>query len=158
MKKLIALLLAMMMVMSLCACGGSDDAEETEEDAAVEETVADEAEAEAEVAAADAEAPAETEELPDDVDASASGEASADAADMDVEFYEPTSAYSKDFEGYRQYCIDGFLADQFHPDELEESTVEEFENMTEDDYESGDRYTSLTDLGVLLTYEEFLAY
>ncbi len=155
MKKLIALLLAMMMVMSLCACGGSDDAEETEEAvAAVEETVADEAE----VATADAEAPAETEELPDDVDASASGEASADAADMDVEFYEPTSAYSKDFEGYRQYCIDGFLADQFHPDELEESTVEEFENMTEDDYESGDRYTSLTDLGVLLTYEEFLAY
>lgn len=149
MKKTIAIVLAvMMMACVFCACGSE------EEPAAPAAEAAPAAAPEAEAPVADAAAPA-GEAPAGEASGEPSGEASGEP--MEVEFFEPTDAYSRDFEGFRQYCIDGFLADQFHPEELEESTLAEFNAMTEDDYMNGDRYVALTDLGVLCTYEEFLA-
>ena len=178
MKKYLALVLALVMLLALCACGDTaEEAAPAEETAAEEVAPAAEAEvpaAEAEVPAAEAEVPAAEApaEEPAPAEEASEGDKKADGAPegdkkaegapegagMEVEFFAPTAEYSKDFAGYKQYAIDGYLADQFHPADLEEETVADLEAMTEADYADHTYYNNLTDLGVLLTYEDFLAY
>lgn len=146
MKKIIALLLAVMMLMSVCAACGSKD------DSTAEAPAAPAADAAAQDAAApDAAAPA----APAEGDASGepSGEASANPPTPD--FYEPTDAYTKDFEGYRQYVIDAFATDPGAPEELKESYNAEFNAMTDD---TGTTVQALIGLGLICSYEDFLAY
>ena len=132
MKKAIALLLCLIMVLSLCAACGSKE----------EETVAEAPAAEA--------APAVAAE---------GGEASGEASGaMQVEYYSSAGTdYARDFEGYRQYCLDAFALDAFAPDDVKETTVAEFESMTEDNFQDGERWTALIGLGVFDDYETFLA-
>ncbi len=153
MKKLTALLLAVMMVMALCACGGSDDSSAAEDAAEI-----------AAEPAAEPDAAAPGSETADAAEEPAAGEASGEpsgepSGEMDVESYMPDEGdYAKDFEGYRQYCRDGYLADAFHPAELEEETLAEIDGATEDNYTECTNWTNIIDLGVVLSYEDFLAY
>ncbi len=148
MKKIALLLLAMLMVLSLCACGAKEEAPATEAAPAAPAAPAAAPDAAAPVAAAPAApaAPAEGE---------ASGEPSGEIPAP--EFYAPTEAYSKDFEGYRQYVIDAFATDPGAPAELKESYNASFEAMTEDTM-ADTSVTNLIDLGLICSYEEFLAY
>jgi hypothetical protein len=142
MKKTIAFILATMMMLSLCAaCGGGSDTTET----ATEPAAQAEAAAPAAEAAAAPEAPAE---------GAASGEPSGEAAPT-PDFYAPTDAYAKDFEGYRQYCIDAFATDPGAPEELKEQYNAEFAAMTDD---TGTTVQALIDLGLICSYEDFLNY
>lgn len=147
MKKITVLFLAMLMVLALCACGAQEEAPAAEAAPAAAPVAAPEAAAPVEAAPAEAPtAPAEGE---------ASGEASGEIPAPD--FYAPTAAYSKDFEGYRQYVIDAFATDPGAPAELKESYNASFEAMTEETM--GDTSVSnLVDLGLIVSYEEFLAY
>jgi hypothetical protein len=149
MKKTIALILATMMMLSLCAAcggGGSDTTETATEPAAQAQAAAPAAEAAAPAEAAAApEAPAEGEP---------SGEPSGEAAPT-PDFYAPTDAYAKDFEGYRQYCIDAFATDPGAPEELKEQYNAEFAAMTDD---TGTTVQALIDLGLICSYEDFLNY
>lgn len=136
MKKTIAMLLAVMMLLTLCAACGSKE--------------------EAAVPAAEAPAAAPADEAPAaaPVDA-AEGEASGEIPAPD--FYAPTDAYAKDFEGYRQYVIDAFATDPGAPEDLKEAYNASFEMMTEETM--GDTsVANLIDLGLIVSYEEFLAY
>lgn len=135
MKKIVALLLAMMMVFALCACGGGDKADNAAAAPA------------APAAAPDAAAPAAPAE------GEPSGEPSGEPPAPD--FYEPTDAYAKDFEGYRQYVIDAFATDPGAPEELKESYNAEFNAMTDD---TGTTVQALIDLGLICSYEDFLNY
>ena len=143
MKKIVALLLAVMMVMSLCACGAKEEAPAEVAPAAVVEAAP-----AAPEAAAPAAAPAESA-------GEASGEASGEIPAP--EFYAPTDAYAKDFEGYRQYVIDAFATDPGAPEDLKESYNASFEAMTEETM-ADTSVTNLVDLGLILSYEDFLAY
>ena len=136
MKKIIALLLAVMMLLTLCAACGSK-----------EEAPAPAAEA---PAAAPAAAPAV---------AAVEGEATAEASGEipAPEFYEPTDAYAKDFEGYRQYVIDAFATDPGAPEDLKEAYNASFEMMTEETM-ADTSVANLIDLGLIVSYEDFLAY
>lgn len=140
MKKTIAMLLTALMMLSLCAACGA------KEETAPSEVAPVEAAAPAEVAApAEAAAPVEGE---------ASGEASGEIPAPD--FYDPASGnYAKDFEGYRQYVIDAFATDPGAPEELKETYNAEFAAMTDD---TGTTVTALIDLGLICSYEDFLAY
>lgn len=140
MKKTIALLLAVMMLLTLCAACGSK-----------EEAPAPAAEA---PAAAPAEAPAAAPAV-----AAVEGEATAEASGEipAPDFFAPTDAYTKDFEGYRQYVIDAFATDPGAPEELKEAYNASFEMMTEETM--GDTSVSnLIDLGLIVSYEDFLTY
>ena len=144
MKKIVALLLAMMMVLALCACGAKEEAPAEVAPAAVAEA--------APAAEPDAAAPGAA---PAEAAAPAEGEASGEIPAPD--FYAPTDAYSKDFEGYRQYVIDAFATDPGAPEDLKASYNASFEAMTEDTM--GDTsVANLVDLGLIVSYEEFLAY
>jgi hypothetical protein len=147
MKKTIALILATMMMLCLCAACGGDTTETAAEPVTQAEAAAPAAEeaAPAEEAAAAPEAPAEGD---------ASGEPSGEAAPT-PDFYAPTDAYAKDFEGYRQYCIDAFATDPGAPEELKEQYNAEFAAMTDD---TGTTVQALIDLGLICSYEDFLAY
>lgn len=138
MKRILALLLTMVMAFALCACGSK-----TEEPAAAPAAAPD-------AAAPDAAAPA----------APAEGGASGEASEPpQVQSYMPDQgSYSKDFEGYRQYSKDGYLADPFHPAELEAETLAEMDGATEDNYTSCTNWSNIIGLGVILSYEDFLAY
>lgn len=139
MKKTIAMLLALLMMLSLCAACGSK-----------EEAPAPAAEAPAAAAEAPVAAPAV---------AAVEGEASAEASGEipAPDFYEPTDAYAKDFEGYRQYVIDAFATDPGAPEDLKDAYNASFEMMTEETM--GDTSVSnLVDLGLICSYEDFLAY
>ncbi len=87
----------------------------------------------------------------------ASGEPSGEASGEipAPEFYEPTADYAKDFEGYRQYVIDAFATDPGAPEELKEAYNAEFAVMTDD---QGTTVLALVDLGLICSYEDFLAY
>lgn len=137
MKK-IALLLALVMLLCLCAACG-DKAEEAAAPAAA-------AAAAAAPAAAPAEAPA----------GEASGEPSGNPPEVQY-FPSAGTDYARDFEGYRQYCLDAFANDQFAPEDVKTATKAEFEAMTEDSFQSGERWTALVGLGVFDDYETFLA-
>lgn len=145
MKRIIAMLLAVMMVLALCACGSK--AEEPAPEAAAP-------------AAPAAEPDAATPEAPAAPDAAPAGDASGEASEKpEVQSYMPDQGnYSKDFEGYRQYSKDGYLADPFHPAELEAETIGEMEGATEDNYTQCTNWMNIIDLGVILSYEDFLAY
>lgn len=142
MKKVIALLLAALMVLSLCACGSKEEAP-----APAEAPAAPAAPAEAPAAA-----PAPAVEA---VGGEASGEASGEIPAP--EFYEPTDAYAKDFEGYRQYVIDAFATDPGAPADLKEAYNASFEMMTEETM-GETSVANLVDLGLICSYEDFLAY
>ena len=144
MKKIVALLLAMLMVLALCACGAKEEAPAE---------VAPAAPAAAPAAAPDASAPGAA---PAEAAApEAAGEASGEVPAPD--FYAPTDAYSKDFEGYRQYVIDAFATDPGAPADLKESYNASFEAMTEDTM-ADTSVANLIDLGLIVSYEDFLAY
>jgi hypothetical protein len=149
MKKTFALAMATALLCLCAACGGGSDtatAETAAEPVTQAEAAAPAAEAAAPVEAATApEAPAEGE---------ASGEPSGEAAPT-PDFYEPTDAYAKDFEGYRQYCIDAFATDPGAPEELKEQYNAEFAAMTDD---TGTTVQALIDLGLICSYQDFLAY
>ncbi len=149
MKRIIAMLLAVMMVLALCACGSK--AEEPAPEAAAPAAPA------AEPDAAAPEAPAAPDAAPA---GAASGEPSGEASEKpEVQSYMPDQGnYSKDFEGYRQYSKDGYRADPFHPAELEAETIGEMEGATEDNYTECTNWKNIIDLGVILSYEDFLAY
>lgn len=136
MKKTIAAILALVMMLALfAACGTKEEP----------------APAEVAPAAAPA-APAEPAAM---VEGEASGEASGEIPAPD--FYEPTDAYAKDFEGYRQYVIDAFATDPGAPEDLKEAYNASFEMMTEETM--GDTsVANLVDLGLIVTYEDFLNY
>lgn len=140
MKKTLALILALMMVMCLLsACGSKEEAA---------------APAEA-PAAAPAEAPAAAPAVAAAPEGDASGEASAPP---EVQYYPSAGTdYPRDFEGYRQYCLDAFANDTFAPDDVKAATNAEFEAMTEDNFQSGERWTALVGLGVFDDYDTFLA-
>lgn len=125
MKRIIALLLAVLMLLALCACGAKDEAP-------------------AEAPAAPAAPPPAGE---------TSGEPSGNPPTP--EFYEPTNAYAKDFEGYRQYCIDAFATDPGAPAELKDAYNAEFKAMADD---TGTTVQALIGLGLICSYEDFLAY
>lgn len=135
MKRTIAVFLALVMMLALCAaCGAKEDA----------------APAEVAPAAAPA-APAEAAAPVEPVEGEASGEIPA------PDFYEPTDAYAKDFEGYRQYVIDAFATDPGAPADLKEAYNASFEMMTEETM--GDTsVANLIDLGLIVSYEDFLNY
>ena len=140
MKKMTALLLAVMMLLTLCcACGAKEEAPAVEA-APVEAAPA---------AAADAAAPVEAAAAP------AEGEASGEIPAPD--FFAPTDAYTKDFNGYRQYVIDAFATDPGAPDDLKESYNASFEAMTEETM-ADTSVSNLIDLGLIVSYEDFLAY
>lgn len=141
MKKITALFLTMLMVLSLCACGAKEEAPAEAAPAA-----APEAAAPVEAAPAAPAAPAEGE---------ASGEPSGEIPAP--EFYEPTDAYAKDFNGYRQYVIDAFATDPGAPADLKEAYNASFEAMTEETM-ADTSVTNLIDLGLICSYEDFLAY
>lgn len=134
MKKTIAKLLAVLMLLTLCAaCGSKEETEAPAAEAAAPAAVP-------AVAAVEGEATAE-----------ASGEIPA------PDFYAPTDAYAKDFEGYRQYVIDAFATDPGAPEDLKEAYNASFEMMTEETM--GDTsVANLIDLGLIVSYEDFLAY
>lgn len=140
MKKIVALLLAMMMVVSLSACGAKEEAPAEVAPAAVAEA--------APAAAPDAAAPVEAA-------GDASGEASSEIPAP--EFYAPTDAYARDFNGYRQYVIDAFATDPGAPEDLKEAYNASFEAMTEETM-ADTSVSNLVDLGLILSYEDFLAY
>lgn len=144
MKKIVALLLAMLMVLALCACGAKEEAPAE---------VAPAAPAAAPAAAPDASAPgaAPAEAAAPETAGEASGEVPA------PDFYAPTDAYSKDFEGYRQYVIDAFATDPGAPADLKESYNASFEAMTEDTM-ADTSVANLIDLGLIVSYEDFLTY
>ena len=150
MKKLTALLLALVMVLALCACG-SDTAEAPAADTAaapVEEA------APAEEAAPVEDAAPAAEEAP----AGEAPEGGASSGEMDVEYFPSAGTdYTRDFEGYRQYCLDAFANDAFAPDDVKDLTNTEFESMTEENFQDGDRWQALIGLGVFDDYETFLA-
>lgn len=138
MKRTLALVLVIVMTMCLLSACGSK-----------EETAASPAEA---PAAAPAEAPAAP---AGDAAGEASGEASAPP---EVQYYPSAGTdYARDFEGYRQYCMDAFANDTFAPDDVKAATNAEFEAMTEDNFQSGERWTALVGLGVFDDYDTFLA-
>lgn len=137
MKKTIAVLLAVMMLLTLCAACGSKE----------------EAPAEAPAAAPAAEAPAAAPAAAPEGEAS--GEPSGEIPAPD--FYAPTDAYAKDFEGYRQYVIDAFATDPGAPADLKESYNASFEMMTEETM-GETSVANLIDLGLIVSYEDFLAY
>lgn len=140
MKRTITALLVLMMMLSLCAaCGAKQEAAAPAAPAAPAAAPVEEA------------APAGA-AVEGDASAEASGEASAAPT---PEFYEPTSAYAKDFEGYRQYCIDAFATDPGAPEELKEAYNAEFAAMTDD---SGTTVQALIGLGLICSYEDFLNY
>ena len=145
MKKIVALLLTMLMVLSLCACGAKEEASAPEAAPAAPAAPAAAPDAAAPVEAAPA-APAEGE---------ASGEPSGEIPAPD--FYAPTEAYAKDFEGYRQYVIDAFATDPGAPADLKESYNASFEAMTEETM-ADTSVANLIDLGLIVSYEDFLAY
>ena len=141
MKRIVALLLAMMMLMSVCAaCGSKDDSADAPAAPAAPAAAPD-------AAAPDAAAP----------EAPPEGEASGDPSENPPtpDFYEPTDAYSKDFEGYRQYVIDAFASDPGAPEELKEAYNAEFKVMEDD---TGTTVQALIGLGLICSYEDFLAY
>ena len=138
MKRTIAILLLAVMALCLCvACGSKND------------TPAEAAAPAAEAPAALAAAPAE--EAPAQGDAS--GEPSGEIPAPD--FYAPTAAYAKDFEGYRQYVIDAFATDPGAPADRKESYNAEFKAMTDD---QGTVVQALIDLGLICSYQDFLNY
>lgn len=147
MKKIVALLLAMMMVLALCACGAKKEAPAEVAPAAPAAAPA------APAAAPDAAAPGAAPAAP--AEGEASGEASGEIPAP--EFYAPTDAYAKDFEGYRQYVIDAFATDPGAPADLKESYNASFEAMTEDTM-ADTSVANLIDLGLIVSYEDFLAY
>ena len=164
MKKWIALLLAVMMFCLCAACGGSEPAAEEPAQAPAEAA----APAEAPAAPAEPEPPVEEPAAPAEPEAPAAGEASGEpAGDASGEpsgeasgaptpaFYEPTDAYAKDFEGYRQYVIDAFATDPGAPEDLKEAYHAEF-LVIEDD--TGTTVQALIGLGLICSYEDFLAY
>ena len=149
MKKIVALLLAMMMVLALCACGAKEEAPAEVAPAAPA----------APAAAPDAAAPGAAPAAPAEAPAEAAGEASGEASGEipAPEFYAPTEAYAKDFEGYRQYVIDAFATDPGAPEDLKASYNASFEAMTEDTM-ADTSVANLVDLGLIVSYEDFLAY
>jgi hypothetical protein len=144
MKKTFALAMATALLCLCAACGGGSDTAMADT-AAEPVTQAEAAAPAAAEAAAAPEAPAEGE---------ASGEPSGEAAPT-PDFYEPTDAYAKDFEGYRQYCIDAFATDPGAPEELKEQYNAEFAAMTDD---TGTTVQALIDLGLICSYQDFLSY
>ncbi len=142
MKRTIAITL--LLVMALClfaACGSKEEAP-----AAAAPAAAPAAEAPAAPAAA-APAPAE---------GNASGEPSGEASAAPTpDFYVPTDAYAKDFEGYRQYVTDAFATDPGAPEELKESYNETFRTMTDD---TNTTVQALIGLGLICSYQDFLNY
>lgn len=130
MKKIVCLLMLAAMVLCLFAGCGSDDAAET-------------AEAAAPAVAQDG---GETSGEP-------SGEASGEIPAPD--FYAPTDAYAKDFDGYRQYVTDAFATDPGAPDELKETYNETFKTMEDD---TNTTVQALIDLGLICSYQDFLNY
>lgn len=130
MKRTIAAILALMMLALCAACGAKEEP------------------APAEVVPAAAPA---GEAVAGDASAEASGEIPA------PDFYVPTDAYAKDFEGYRQYVIDAFATDPGAPADLKEAYNASFEMMTEETM--GDTsVANLIDLGLIVSYEDFLNY
>lgn len=146
MKKITALLLAMLMVLSLCACGAKEEAPAPEAAPAAPVQAAP-------AAAPEAAAPAEAPAAP--AEGEASGEPSGEIPAP--EFYAPTDAYSKDFNGYRQYVIDAFATDPGAPEDLKEAYNASFEAMTEETM-GETSVSNLIDLGLICSYEDFLAY
>ncbi|MGM9614745.1 MAG: hypothetical protein ACI3W7_04345 [Oscillospiraceae bacterium] len=152
MKRTLALILALMMVTCLLsACGSKEEAA-----APAEAPAAAPAEA---PAAAPAEAPAAAPAVAAAPEGDASGEASGEAsAPPEVQYYPSAGTdYPRDFEGYRQYCLDAFANDTFAPDDVKTATNAEFEAMTEENFQSGERWTALVGLGVFDDYDTFLA-
>lgn len=145
MKRTLALVLVLVMTMCLLSACGSK-----------EETAAAPAEA---PAAAPAEAPAAAPAVAAAPAGDASGDASGEASAPPVVQYYPSAGtdYARDFEGYRQYCLDAFANDAFAPDDVKAATNAEFEAMTEDNFQSGERWTALVGLGVFDDYDTFLA-
>jgi uncharacterized lipoprotein YehR (DUF1307 family) len=136
MKKFVALLLAMMMVFALCACGGGSD------DATAETTTTTEAAAPAD-APEGAVAPPEGADLGDPT-----GEPVA-------QLVEPDSSYSKDLDGYKAYVIDALKSDEHAPADIVESTIENINAATDG---NDDAFEMMISQGLVLNYDEFIAY
>ena len=146
MKRIIAILLACILALALCAACGS----KSEEAAAPAAESAPEAAPEA----APAEAPAAP--APGEASGEPSGEPSGEASAAPTpEFYVPTDAYAKDFEGYRQYVTDAFATDPGAPADLKEAYNETFRTMTDD---QNTTVQALIGLGLICSYEDFLNY
>lgn len=142
MKRTIAITL--LLVMALCLLAACSSKEETPAAAAPAAVPAAEAPA---APAAAAPAPAE---------GNASGEPSGEASAAPTpDFYVPTDAYAKDFEGYRQYVTDAFATDPGAPEELKESYNETFRTMTDD---TNTTVQALIGLGLICSYQDFLNY
>ena len=147
MKKILALLLAVVMVMALAACGGGSDKE-----AAAPAP-------EAPVAAPADNAPPADAPAPPPGDASgemgeASGEFTGDPPEP-PELAVPTEAHTKDFEGYRQYALEALENDPNVPAGAREEIHAGLEAATSPDAED---FGKLTDAGLIMNYEDFLAY
>lgn len=147
MKKILALLLAIVMVMALAACGGGSDKEVT--------APAPEAPA---AAPADNAPPADAPEAPAGDASGEMGEASGDPTGdppTPPEMAEPTEAHSRDFEGYKQYAIEALNNDPNVPAGAREEILAGLEAATDPGAED---FGKLTDAGLIMNYEDFLAF
>ena len=142
MKRIIALLLLAVMALCLCAACGSKDEPAAEAPAPA-------------AAPAEAAEPAVPASVPTEGEASDEPSGEPSGQPPTPEFYEPTDAYTKDFEGYRQYVIDAFATDPGAPEELKEAYNAEFAVMTDD---AGNTVQALIGLGLICSYEDFLNY
>jgi uncharacterized lipoprotein YehR (DUF1307 family) len=134
MKKFVALMLAMMMVFALCACGGSDDAAET--------TTTTEA-------AAAADVPEGAVEPPEGADL---GDPTGEPV---AQLVEPDASYSKDLDGYKAYVIDALKSDEHAPADIVETSIENINAATDG---NDDAFEMMLSQGLILSYDEFIAY
>jgi hypothetical protein len=134
MKKFVALMLAMMMVFALCACGGSDDAAET-------------------TATTEAAAPADA---PEGAVAPPEGADLGDPTGEPVaQLVEPDASYSKDLDGYKAYVIDALKSDEHAPADIVETSIENINAATDG---NDDAFEMMLSQGLILSYDEFIAY
>ena len=147
MKKILALLLAVVIIMALSACGGGSDKE-----------------AAAPAPEAPAAAPADN-APPADAPAPPAGDASDEMGEASGEFTGdppeppelavPTEAHTRDFEGYKQYAIEALNNDPNVPAGAREEIQAGLEAATDPGAED---FGKLTDAGLIMTYDDFLAF
>jgi uncharacterized lipoprotein YehR (DUF1307 family) len=135
MKKIVALILAMMMVFALCACGGGSD------DTAAAATTTE--------AAAPADAPEGAVAPPE------GGELGDPTGEPVAQLVEPDASYSKDLDGYKAYVIDALKGDEHAPADIVETSIENINAATDG---SDDAFEMMINQGLVLGYDEFIAY
>ncbi|MCD7748680.1 MAG: hypothetical protein LUH42_01360 [Oscillospiraceae bacterium] len=99
---------------------------------------------------------ADTEGMVSEAEQQGSGEASSGEASGEgggATLVEPDASYSKDFDGYLQYVKDAFASDTMAPDDMKETTNAGLEAAVD---ENDDTIAMLIDIGLVVSYEDFL--